>query len=329
MDGNSLQQTDGTKFEPGKMRGARPTPRHKLASATPFRPAGRAPASASWVPKQLSMWGNSQYGDCVSAEEAFAKACNNPEIFVPESTVIQWARQHGFLNGADLSEVMDAMQKDGMVVSGTKYDDGPYQSVDYTNEPTLQAAIALGPVKIGIDADALPSGAGNSNGWYTLASGNYRNEDHCVSLCGYGQAVELFAALGVPVPMGLQPSQPGYLLFTWSTIGFVTHGWILGTVGEAWIRNPTTVIDGPTPVPPPPPPTPTPTPTPGGVAQVVVQQPLLPGTYPIGPAIGGQPTEPKAIPWQLLIQILIAILNGLVPVVPPASSSAEPTRQSA
>jgi hypothetical protein len=245
-------------------RGAKPTPRHKLLSAAQFRPVKKAPAAFAVVPPQLSMWDNDVDGDCVTAEEAFAKAAwavmnGYPELFVPDAEVVRWATKYGFLNGADLTSVMDQMAKDGFTVNGTNYHDGPYQSVDYSNEAVLQAAIAQGPVKIGIDANALPSGAGNQQGWFVTGGtpGQFPNEDHCVALCGYGPAQWLYQQLGVPLPAGLNPSATGYLLFTWSTIGFVDHAWIMSTVGEAWVRVPTTPEQpNPTPVPPTPVPVP-------------------------------------------------------------------------
>lgn len=234
-------------------RGARPSPRHKLAAAVPFRAAAAAPAQFVWQAKQLSMWGNSQYGDCVTAEEAFAKSAWNGHFFAPDQVVISWAQQHGFLNGADLTDVMDAMAQSGFPLGTAVLGDGAYQAVDFSNESVLQAAIAVGPVKIGIDASALPSGAGNTQGWVAQGGrpGEFTNEDHCVSLAGYGPAVYLFDQLGVPLPASLPSTVPGYLLFTWSTLGFVDHAWIMSTCGEAWIRNPTTT-GAPTPPPSPP-----------------------------------------------------------------------------
>ena len=44
-------------------------------------------------PAKISMWGNDVHGDCVTAEEAFAKACNNPEIFISDAEVIAWATE--------------------------------------------------------------------------------------------------------------------------------------------------------------------------------------------------------------------------------------------
>jgi hypothetical protein len=205
------------------------------------------------------MWGNDQYGDCVSAEEAFAKACYNPEIFLSASVVVAWAQRYGFRDGANLTDVMDQMIKQGFPGAGNQlYDDGPYSAVDYSNEVVLQSALDSGPVKIGIDSSALPQGAGNQQGWVAVGGRphQFQNEDHCVALAGYGSAQWLFQQLNVTLPSnaGITPTTPGYLLFTWSTIGFVDHAWIMSTVGEAWLRNPTTVGVPPLPGPTPPPP---------------------------------------------------------------------------
>lgn len=180
--------------------------------------------------------------NCVSAEEAFAKACHTPEIFIDDSTVVAWARKHGFLNGADLSEVMDMMGSNGFQVGTQTYNDGPKQGVDFSNESVLQAAIAQGNVKIAIDAGALPSTAGNQQGWFALGDGRtYRSTDHCTGLSGYGTAGYLYSLLGVPLPSGVDGNLMGYLHFTWATIGFVTHAWLMSTCTEAWVRSPTTV----------------------------------------------------------------------------------------
>ena len=247
--------------DPRFKTGARPTPRHKLLAATPHVVVAAPPPQAAYVPARLSMWGNDVHGDCVTAEEAFAKACYSPEIFVPEDQAIAWATRHGVLEGADLLSVMQAMQRDGFTQGSQIYDDGPPSGVDYTNELVLQSAISQGPVKIGISHDCLPSTAGNRQGWYAVGPGHNVQMDHCVSLCGYGSAQWLYGQLGVALPAALHPDQQGYLLFTWSTLGFVDHPWIVSACGEAWLRNPTTVgvppltpgpAPGPSPLPPPP-----------------------------------------------------------------------------
>jgi len=265
-------------------RGARPSPRHVLCAAPTFRPLAAPPAQVAYVPSKLDYWGNNQYGDCVSAEEAFAKACygldgqgggKSNEIFIDTATVVAWARRNGYLNGADLGSVLQSMSQSGFAVGSQLYNDGPFHTVDYATESVLQAALAQGPVKIAIDASVLPSGAGSRQGWSSTGNRGGRVTDHCVALAGYGPAQFLYDQLGVPLPSGLSASQPGYLLFTWSTIGFVDHGWIMGTCAEAWIRNPTTV--GVPPLTPPSPPTP---PTP----QLVLPETLDVGQYAIGPA---------------------------------------------
>lgn len=320
-----------------KMRGARPTPKASLMSAPPFCPKVSAPPMVAMVPSKLSVWGNDSWGCCVSSEEAFAKACYSPELFVPEDLVIQWARQHGYLNGADLLEVMRSMQTDGFRVGESQWNDGAPMRVNFAAEWELQNALATGPVKIGIDANALPGGAGDYQGWWTLRADRHYNEDHCVALCGYGKASELFQAMGLQLPQGLPAEQPGYLLFTWGTIGFVTYQWLMGTCGEAWIRNPTTVILGPGPTPPPPPPPP---PSPGpvtGSATLTVNEPLQPGTYVVGAAPGPQVVVDAlgaelrnkfaplvaagAIDWKTVMEIIAAIVAAISPFLKPGAAS--------
>lgn len=269
------------------MRGAKPTPRHKLAAAVPFQITDRAeiPSQVAYVPKKLSFWLNNQYGDCVTAEEAFNQDVSG--IFIQDSVVQAWARKGGFLDGATLTDVMDAMARSGFPQDGKVYGIGAYNSVDYSNESVLQAALAIAPVKIGIDANALPSGAGNNQGWdgFGGQNGQFQDEDHCVALCGYGPASFLFAQLGVSVPSGVDPAKPCYLLFTWNTIGVVDHAWIMSTVAEAWLRNPSVTVNGtplpnpgpqPEPIPvPPTPPTPVPVPpTPTPIPNTGITLPL-------------------------------------------------------
>lgn len=234
------------------LTGMIPTPRYRLLAAAPFRAPITIPAQIANVPSKLDVWGNSTYGDCVTAEEAFAKACYLPaEIFIDAATVVDWARKNGFLNGAMLPDVMNAMAVHGFVVGSQEYRDGPYAGVNYADIPTLQAAITPGnPVKIGIASSCLPSGAGNQSGWYDLSKGRGGSADHCVSLSSYGQAGFLFDALKVSLPSGVSASTDGFLLYTWATQGFVTHDWIMGACSEAWARKPSTVGVPPLPVPP-------------------------------------------------------------------------------
>jgi|HubBroStandDraft_2_1064218.scaffolds.fasta_scaffold11210_3 hypothetical protein len=270
-------------------RGLKRTPVPNILAAPRFVKNGvKVPAQVLMLPTQLSMWGNDQYGDCVSASEAARKAaysvfCGLPETFIPEATVIAWASKHGYLNGANLTDVMSTAATNGMAdAAGTVYLDGPYSSVDYSNEAVLQAALATGPVNLGIDANALPSGAGNNPGWYAFGGtpGQFSNEDHCVPLFGYGPTAVLFQQLSAAFNVQINPPAgapaSGYLLYTWRTIGIVDHAWLMSTVGEAWVCNPTTVGQMPGPPPPPPPPPP---PGPGNATTITNNNPIPAGTW--------------------------------------------------
>lgn len=314
----TVNQKTGRPFP----RGARPTPRHKLLAVMPHRPRGTIPPQVIVIPPFLEMWLNDSVGDCVTAEEAFAKAAYSvmmglPETKITDATVTAFCNAYGFMNGANLTDVMDKMISAGFQ-QDAGYKDGPYSGVDYSNESVLQSALTVGPVKIGIDASALPSGAGNSNGWSASGGspGQFGNEDHCVALCGYGPSSALFQALGVPVPSGFPTS--GYLLYTWSTIGVVDYAWIMSTVGEAWVRNPTTVGVGPAPAPTPPVPVP-PVPVPP------IPTPPVPGigftgtlTFVNGLLVStGSPLKLRAIPWANILAFIQEMLALFGPLIVP------------
>jgi hypothetical protein len=251
-------------------RGAIPTPRHRLAAAYPHQLRAGVPASFGVVPTQLSYWLNNEDGDCVTAEEAFAKAAWSvmqglPELFVPDTEVQRWASANGFLNGAMVSDVLTAMAKSGFNVNGVNYTDGPAESVDYTNWATLTSALYTGPVKIGVDADDIETAVNqtnDANGWFGAGWSDTDNQDHCVGLCGYGTVAQCYQMLGLPVPAiaAANVNNNAVLMFTWSSIGVVEFSSMVAVTSEAWLRTPTTPQQAPTPTPTP---GPTPTPTPG------------------------------------------------------------------
>lgn len=226
-------------------RGAIPSPRHVLAAAIPHTARIGAPANFIMYPQKISMWGNDTYGDCVTAEEAFAKACNDPEIFISDDEVIRWAKAHGVLEGATVIEVLKSMQDDGFAGPGVAYNDGPYYSVAWTDAGILQSAISTGPVKIAIAADQIYSAYSTTHGasgWFATEFQKDDNIDHCVSLCGYGSLSWLAQQLNVNVPAGIDGKRPGYAMFTWNSIGIIDSPSMIAITGEAWLRQPTTVI---------------------------------------------------------------------------------------
>lgn len=183
------------------------------------------------------------FGDCVTAEECFAKACDSPEIFIPVHKAIKWARKNYVLNGAGIYEVLELMQAGGFDQDDVTYDDGPFKSVDWTDAALLQNAIAQGPVKIGVEADEFEfvPNIGVSNGWIATGLTGGNPQDHCTSLCGYGTFAWLASELGATLPDDIEGDTPGYAMFTWSTIGIIDVPSLLAICGEAWLRTPTTI----------------------------------------------------------------------------------------
>jgi hypothetical protein len=230
------------------MRGAAPSMRSALAAAVPHTAAAGAPPPQPnflILPHQISSWGNFDHGDCVTAEEAFAKACHKPEIFITDQIAIGWATKHDVLDGANIHQVMQWMQKGGFHENGKTFDDGKIFSVDWTDPSTLHSAISEGPVKIGVAATQLETAWRTTNGqtgWFGLGFKKDTAEDHCVSLCGYGSLAWLAGQLKVIVPAGVDGTKPGYALFTWDSIGIVDQSSLNAITEEAWLRSPTTVI---------------------------------------------------------------------------------------
>jgi hypothetical protein len=235
-------------------RGAIPSPRYELAAAMPHipDPALAVPASFLMWPVEMSSWNNYIYGDCVTAEEAFAKAAAAPQTFIPLATAVTWALENGYLNGASCTGVMTTMQTNGFPLNGELYNDGPYNSVNWNNAATLQSAVySYGPVKLGVGAGAFQT---NANGYVTPGTSgwamyNYppnESEDHCVSICGYGTLAELIAlfqqhGVTVKVPNGM-PTGTCYAIFSWNSIGIIDQQSMLNMTYEAWVRNPVTAI---------------------------------------------------------------------------------------
>jgi hypothetical protein len=235
-------------------RGAIPSPRYELAAATPHVPDPRimVPPSFLMWPVQMSSWNNYVYGDCVSAEEAFAKATAAPQTFIPEATVVAWAAAHGYLNGASLTAVMTTMQTEGFPFDNRIYDDGPYFAVAWHNPAILQSAIySHGPVKLGVGAEDFQSNphgfvTPGTSGWAMYDYPRNQTEDHCVSLCGYGTLTELVGLfhqhnVTVHAPPGM-PTGLCYAMFTWNSIGIIDQQSMLNMTYEAWLRNPVTII---------------------------------------------------------------------------------------
>lgn len=222
-----------------------PSPNHELAAASAYK-GGTAPTSFLTWPVKIGNWESLSARNSLWAEEAFAKACAEPKMYIPVNVVQLTAQECGSTNFSRF------MQTHGFQMDRKAYLDGPFNTVDWTNAAALNGAIAnVGPVKIGVASANLASGSQGrvttgTSGWaiYDLPTG--QPENHCASLCGYGPLaalVDLFERQGVIV--NLPPGMPTgfcYAMFTWGSIGIVDRQSLMNITGEAWVRNPTTIV---------------------------------------------------------------------------------------
>jgi hypothetical protein len=223
-----------------------PVPNQELADAQPYRGDGAAPESFLVWPMEIGFWGNDKASNSIWAEEGFAKACGEPKALIPTDVVLSTARECGSSNFAQF------MQTRGFQMGGKAYLDGPFQSVNWTNEAALNDAIAkVGPVKIGAASANFANGAQGqvtpgTSGWAIHGLPAGQPEDHCASLCGYGplgMLVGLFAQHGVKVDLPHDmPAGLCYAMFSRGSIGIIDRQSLMNITGEAWVRNPTTIV---------------------------------------------------------------------------------------
>jgi hypothetical protein len=222
-----------------------PSPNHELVAAKPYKAAAAPESFLAW-PIKISSWGNDKMSNSLWAEEAFAKACAQPQLFIPTDVVMLTARECASANFAKF------MQTIGFQMGSKACVDGPFNSVDWTNAAALNSAIAnVGPVKIGVASVNLTSGphgkvTPGTSGWgiYGLPAG--QPENHCASLCGYGclaTMVDLFKHNGVSLNLPSDmPTGLCYAMFSWGSIGIIDQTSLMNITSEAWVRNPTTIV---------------------------------------------------------------------------------------
>jgi hypothetical protein len=80
-----------------------PTPNQELAAAQPYTAVGAAPESFIAWPIEIGFWGNEKVSNSSWAEEAFAKACAKPKVFIPTDVVLFTSRECGSSNFVKLA----------------------------------------------------------------------------------------------------------------------------------------------------------------------------------------------------------------------------------
>lgn len=234
-----------------------PSPNHELASARPYRAGAAAPESFIAWPIGVDSWAYEEATGAIRAsgaigasssiwaEEAFAKACAEPRVFIPPSLLLATSQAGGLANFAEF------MQTHGFQTARTAYLNGPFYAVDWTDTATLHGAIAgAGPVKTGIASANLASGphgqvTAGTSGWAIYGLPPSQLEDSCASLCGYGQLaalIDLFQRQGIDVE--LPPGMPAglcYAMFARDSLGIIDRQSLVNIAGEAWVRDPTTI----------------------------------------------------------------------------------------
>lgn len=225
--------------------GTFPTPNHELAAARPYGSVGSAPESFIAWPTQLGPWQTDQVENSSWEEEAFAKACAEPHVAIPRDLILSTARECGSSNFAKF------LRTHGFQMGARAYLDGVFNSVDWTNAADLNGAIAnLGPVKIGVASASFSAHQGRvtpgTSGWAICDLPMSQPGDHCASLCGYGPLVAIIDhfekhGINIKVPSDM-PTGLCYAMFSWDSIGIIDQQSLINITGEAWVRNPTTIV---------------------------------------------------------------------------------------
>lgn len=222
-----------------------PSPDYEIAEAPPFKKQSAPRCFLLW-PDRVESWISELAVNSFWLEEAFAKACSEPKTHIPSEIIVQMAEKCGSANFSRF------MQRHGFRMNGKKYLTGPYYSVNWTDPKTLQSAIyAKGPVKVGIRSHGLesnPFGAVTPgiSGWALHGYALDNEEDHCASICGYGNLTDLaglFESNGAEViPPVDMPTGMCYAMFVRNSIGIIDEQSMLNMCDEAWIRDPVTII---------------------------------------------------------------------------------------
>ena len=94
----------------------------------------------------MQMDGNDQYGDCTCGPclgnvlDVVKRILKYGGGAIPDANVISWAIAHGFQNGAEIIDVLNALATDPMIdASGQPNLIGPNAGVDFTDTSSVDS----------------------------------------------------------------------------------------------------------------------------------------------------------------------------------------------
>jgi hypothetical protein len=193
----------------------------------------------------FDMLGNDKYGDCVFAEEASYKRCVRLDTGLPDFRISAETCVKDYLvftggqdNGAEIHAALDWFEHVGLIDDNrTHHLIGPHGALNCRHMIELQHGISLfRGVKIAVAADVLDRHVGRENGWLCDRRGR-GPIDHCVGLLGYGSVAYCLQVCGHTGNITPRWHHlPGFVLYTWGTIGVITWPSLLSIIGEAWVR---------------------------------------------------------------------------------------------
>ena len=260
------------------MTGCNPTPPNRLLFARPFIRRFAAPEecfNSNGTPMQMD--GNDIYGDCPDAclgniLDVIKRILAYSGGPIPGANVIDWARRLGFLNGANIPDVLNALMDTPMIdESGQANLIGPHVGVPFDDLPTVKEALSSHyALDLGVNAGPLQDCIGNDPvavmPILTSPVNGYDQIDHSIPAFDYATAGNLAANYAdkykFAVQLGDLPAEtPCIGLESWGTVVIAPEISFRYIAGEAWA-----ITSFPAPgVAPPPPPTPRP-PTQRGMA---------------------------------------------------------------
>lgn len=184
---------------------------------------------------------NNVDGTCVSAElfnfkKIITKGTGAPELDIPDKAMYDWARRHGYLNGANINEALGVLRRDGVLdAAGVEHKGGKHAAIDFRNRDEVMYAIQyLRGLNIGANHVAMNSA---SNGSGVITGVTRRGAiTHSVGVYAYG-SMDYCARVALrTLPASVKPDDFGVVIYTWKQLLVCDWPSFTTITGEAWAR---------------------------------------------------------------------------------------------